>query len=170
MTRLKKYIFLSSILMLILCAFIGFGLKPLIVKADELEDTNLEVLDTTQSENSGNATPYGIYTRITLSLDGGNGEMWATAKNKLTIFPATVKVVVELYSSYTYQESYTNMTLVCKNNIDDLDMNSSIEARSSTNGEQKYWKARVYYKVDSNDWQELVTDTGLFDANGVYVM
>ena len=47
--------------------------------------------------------------------------MWATAKNKFTLFPSVVTVRVELYISDTYQDNYTNMTLVASNYINDLD-------------------------------------------------
>lgn len=116
------------------------------------------------------ASTYGVFTSLSLAIDGNNGEVWAIAKNKITIFPATVRVIIELYSSDTYQNSHQSMTLVAKNNINDLDMGHTIEARTSTNGKQKYWKARMCYKVDNDDWTVIVTDTILLDKNGVLII
>lgn len=90
-------------------------------------------------------------------------------KNDFTLFPATVIVIVELYSSDTYYESYTQMTLTSRNTIDDLNMGNTIKAEASTGGVQKYWQARMRYKIDNKAWEERVTDSLLYDANGNYI-
>lgn len=113
------------------------------------------------------AEPNGWYTKLSLSLCGNNGEVWAEVKNEFTLFPASVIVYVYLYSSDTYQDSYTNMTLENRNYISDLNIGKTVEARVSTNGEQKYWKARAYYNVDNKGWKNQVTDTLLLDAQGL---
>ncbi len=112
----------------------------------------------------------GIYTSLDLKIDGRNGEVWATVKNKFTLFPSTVYVIVQLYSSETYQDSWQNMTLVCQNSITDLDQGNSITTSASTNGEQKYWKARAYYKIDNKAWQEKTTETWLMNGDGIIVL
>ncbi len=166
MTRIKKFLSLGFLIALFLCCLIGFGLKPLIASADNVS----EVPEDWQTAEGEEAVPYGIFTSLDLALDCGNGEVWATVTNSFTLFPAVVRVVVELYCSDTYQENHSTMTLVCRNSIADLDMNKSIETRASTNGEQKYWKARMYYKVDSKDWKENETVCALISPEGVYVM
>lgn len=124
--------------------------------------------DTGDGEENGEATPY-LFTSLSLSIDGGNGQVWATARNDFTLFPSTVIVIVELYSSTTYYESFTNMDLVSKNNIDDLNIYQSISTYASTGGVQKYWQARMRYKIDSGSWEQRTTGTLTFDANGNYI-
>lgn len=166
MTRVKKFV--TLVLALALAALFGIvchSTKNMSAKAATVEQTAVPT-----ALNEEEATPYGLITNLTFALDGGNGEVWVTAKNSFTLFPAAVNVIVELYYSYDYQDSYTNMTLAGKNSISDLNMGSSIEARASTDGQQRYWKGRMYYKIDNKDWQEKVTDTVLYDGNGVVSM
>ena len=65
---------------------------------------------------------------------------------------STVQIYVFLYSSPTYQESYTEMTLENQKFIGDLDIKKSLRTSASINGVQRFWKARVKYKLDNNDW------------------
>lgn len=73
-------------------------------------------------EDAQEITPYSLGASLSLSINSGDGKVWATVKNDYTIFPGTISVIVQLYSSDTYAESYTQMTLVCANSIVDLDM------------------------------------------------
>lgn len=120
-------------------------------------------------ENVEEAETRGIYTSLSLSMDGGSGRVWATAKNDLTIFPSTVKVTVELYCSDVYYASYEKMTLAAQNSIDDLNMGESITVNCSTGGKQKYWQGRMVYKIDNKFPETKVTQTMIFDANGNYI-
>lgn len=117
------------------------------------------------SDNS-DIKPRGIYTALSISLNGGDGSVWTTVRNDLTIFPSTVVVIVELYASDVYYESYLNMELVSVNNTSDLNMGKSISASSSTNGKVKYWQGRMRYKVDSGSWKEKNTGTYKCDGAG----
>lgn len=123
--------------------------------------------DGTNAIKNDQATPLGVYTHLSLSINGGNGKIWATAKNDFTLFPATVMVIVELYSSDTYQGSYLNMTLVGSKTINDLNIGKTLTVECSTDGVQKYWQARMRYKIDSGGWQSEATRSLLFDANGI---
>lgn len=111
----------------------------------------------------------GLFTSLSLSIDGGNGSVWATVKNDITFFPSTVMVIVELYSSIGYQESHENMTLVVRKSTLDLNMGDSIVASSPTYGVQKYWQARMRYKIDDKEWEAKDTGTYLYNAEGEYV-
>ena len=112
------------------------------------------------------AVPYGVYTDISVSIGVKDGNVVAKAKNKFTLGTSKVQVYVELYSSTTYQDSCDNMTFAGSNYIDDLNIYKSIEILSSTNGEQKYWRAKVRYKLDNKEWQSLETRTILVSADG----
>lgn len=82
------------------------------------------------------------------------------------MFNSVIWVFIELYSSTNYQESYTNMELMAIDNIRDLNMGNSISVSVSTNGETRYWQARMRYKFDNNDWVAKTTSTFLYDGNG----
>ena len=120
-------------------------------------------------ENVEEAETRGIYTSLSLSMDGGSGRVWATAKNDFTIFPSTVKVTVELYCSDVYYASYEKMTLAAQNSIDDLNMGESITVNCSTGGKQKYWQGRMVYKIDNKAPESKVTMVMIFDANGNFI-
>lgn len=120
-------------------------------------------------ENIEEAETRGIYTSLSLSMDGGSGRVWATAKNDVTIFPSTVKVTVELYCSDVYYASYEKMTLAAQNSIDDLNMGESITVNCSTGGKQKYWQGRMVYKIDNKFSETKVTQTMIFDADGNFI-
>lgn len=120
-------------------------------------------------ENVEEAETRGIYTSLSLSMDGGSGRVWATAKNDLTIFPSTVRVTVELYCSDVYYASYENMTLAASNSISDLNMGESITVNCSTGGKQKYWQGRMVYKIDNKAPESKVTMVMIFDANGNFI-
>lgn len=66
------------------------------------------------AESSEDISTRGIYTSLSLSINGGDGRVWATVRNDITIFPATVMVIVELYSSDEYEENHENMTIVSR--------------------------------------------------------
>lgn len=125
---------------------------------DEMSNENVEGVETR-----------GIYTSLSLSIDGGNGRIWATAKNEVTIFPSTVRVTVELYCSDVYCASYENMTLAASNSISDLNMGESITVNCSTSGKQKYWQGRMVYKIDNKAPESKVTMVMIFDANGNFI-
>ncbi len=108
----------------------------------------------------------GLFVNVSIALDCGNGEVWVTAKNEFTLFPATVTVELELYSSDAYCSSYEQMTLVKKNSIDDLNIGKSFSVSDSTGGETKYWCGRMKYRVDKKDWKSSVTGMYHIDKNG----
>ena len=120
-------------------------------------------------ENVEGVETRGIYTSLSLSMGGGDGRIWATAKNDLTIFPSTVRVTVELYCSDVYYASYENMTLAASNSISDLNMGESITVNCSTGGKQKYWQGRMVYKIDNKAPESKVTMVMIFDANGNFI-
>lgn len=110
--------------------------------------------------------PYGLYTKINLNLNAGNGVVVAKAHNKFTLGKSTVRVDLYLYSSETYEDNYNLMKLENYGYVSDLDMNHSFEVKSSTNGVQKYWRAVMRYRLDSKDWVEKQSDTILISGYG----
>lgn len=112
------------------------------------------------------AEPLGLYTKISLSLGVSGTNVWAKAHNDFTLGMSTIQVYVELYSSLTYQDSCANMTLESKNYIGDLNINATLETTAPIDGVQRYWRARVNYKLDKKDWVSKETETCLYDING----
>lgn len=163
MTKLKRKILL--VILLLLTAFLSITLFASKITNAQTEQENNSV---TNIENEDIST-YGLYTDLRFSLDGGNGKVWASVKNKFTLFPATVTVYIYLFSSDTYCENYQDMTLVAQNYIYDLDQGNTVTATASTNLQQKYWKYRAYYQIDNKGWQENISDTLLFDEYGVLI-
>ena len=115
---------------------------------------------------SPDADPLGLVTKITLQIGASNGEVWADAHNDFTLGKSTVQVYVFLYSSPTYQESYTEMTLENQKFVSDLDIYQSVRTSAPINGVQRFWKARAMYKLDNKDWVYKETVALLIDADG----
>ena len=107
-----------------------------------------------------------LFTTLSLNIGVDNGEVWAAVKNEFTLGFATVRVYVQLYSSYTYQESYTNMTFESQTYVEDLNIYETVRTASPTNGEQKYWMARARYRINSGDWKDKVSSLWLIDVDG----
>ena len=114
-------------------------------------------------EQESSLNPLGLTTKLTFDLGHDKDEVFATVKNSFTFLPSRITIYLELYSSYDYQSSYTDMTLEKRAYCLDLDMGNSLEVRVSKNGETKYWKARIYFQFDEREWTEKTTETFLFD-------
>lgn len=111
-------------------------------------------------------TSCGLYTKLTFTVDSGNGQVWATAENSLTILPSTVIVELELYRSETYKESYAEMSLADSKYSADLDQGETLTVTASTDGKESYWKVKMRYKIDRDKWEEQISETLLFGADG----
>ena len=123
--------------------------------------------ETTQTDEE--VSTRGIFTSLSLSINGGDGKVWATVRNDITIFPATVQVIVEIYYSEEYQESYENMTVADRQATTDLNMGDSIVAEASTNGRELYWQGHMRCKIDNKAWETRSTGTIHYSANGDYM-
>ena len=152
----SKVIFLTSIIILLTLILFSAYFAPVVAHAET----------TIESEGTENDNARGIYTKLSLSINAKDGIVTATVKNDFTIGNSKIPVVVELYSSYTFQEYTSNMNLESRNTTTDLNIFKTISTSSSTNGEQKYWCALMRYKHDSDDWIEKVTSIILLDGNG----
>ncbi len=158
----KKSIVLIALSLLLFVAVLSLMIGTTTNYAKALDNTTDETVDP-------NISTRGIYTALSISINGGNGKVWTTVRNDVTIFPSTVIVIVELYSSETFQESHLNMKLEQKVQIGDLDLHKTITAEASTGGVQKYWQGRTRYKVDNGAWKEMSTGTCLYSANGDFI-
>lgn len=118
---------------------------------------------------SNEITPRGLTTSLSLTINSGDGKVWATVRNDLTIFNSTVVVIVQLYSSESYAESYTQMDLVCMNSIADLDMGKTISTEAETGGVEKFWLARMRFKIDSESWSSRQTGACRISASGEFL-
>lgn len=155
--------FLISVLLSF--AFCGM-LYPSLGMADTQSKETAYPLATSSTGNEAR----GLWTYITISIGGGDGCVWGLMKNEFTLFPSVIVAHVELYSSETYTEDYTQMTLEGRNSTLDLNQGETLEIRASTGGKQKYWKARMRYKMDDRDWVEDETVSVLYGANGELLM
>ena len=165
MLRFKKFFvvilaFFIVILMLLVCNNLSYSAYAEV--NNHILTNNSEVVDNEKQSSR-------LFTSLSISLNGGDGKVWTTVKNDFTLFPSTVLVIVQLYSSYTYCESYTEMTLVSENSTTDLNMGETIIAESSTGGEQKYWMGRMRYKIDGKSWEERTVGVLKYSAAGDYI-
>ena len=162
---MKKAIKMCAVLVGVVLFLLMFGSATMLAKAD----TNSEPVQVDETEAGEEVNTKGIYTSLSISLNGGDSKVWTTVRNDFTLFPSTVFVIVQLYSSYTYCEDYRDMTLVTATSTTDLNMGESIVAEASTGGEQKYWLGRMRYKVDNKDWEERTVGVGLYSAEGEFL-
>lgn len=125
----------------------------------------MESVEVQESEESREVEPR-LLTRLSLAIGAADGEVYARVKNEFTLGFAVVQVYAQLYSSYTYQNDYTKMTLESQAYIGDLNIYETLRTAAPINGEQKYWMARAYYKIDNGQWKDKVTKVWLVDANG----
>lgn len=112
------------------------------------------------------AETQGLYVVLRLALTSDGDVIYSTVTNTFTLFPSTVYVIVELYYSEEYYESYSDMTLAARNTIADLDQGESISASASTGGKQLWWQARMRYKKDNDTWKEMYTNSYEYAADG----
>lgn len=154
------------IIAVIMICFSYFGSALKVSALDMQEDTTvIEDVESQEIDFQSEAEPR-LLTRLSLAIGASNGEVYARVKNEFTLGFAVVQVYAQLYSSYTYQSSYTSMTLESQTYIQDLNIYETITTTASINGVQRYWMARAYYKIDTGDWKEKVTKVWLVDANG----
>lgn len=113
-------------------------------------------------------TPLGVYTKITLGMDSiYQGDIvYAQAYNKLTIGFSQVYVIVQLYSYPKYRDSCEMMNFEHQNSTHDLNMYEYLRVEARINGEARYWRARVEYRLDEGDWKYQETDTVYVTADG----
>ncbi len=164
MIKAKKVISVLLVFFLITLTFLFVNSQSKQVLAEEVNsETDISEEKTSDEEIS----PYWLAT-LSLTLNGGNGKIRATAKNDFTLFSSTVRVILELYSSLNYCEDYNKMTFVTAISADDLDIGTTLVSEASTGGVEKFWLARMRYKEDSGDWKEKIA-SGRYSADGTYL-
>lgn len=114
--------------------------------------------------------PKGILTDIQLSINGENGIISAQAYNYFTLGTSTIRVVLELYASDTYPQSYTNMQRQARGETADLNIFEELIISAPTGGKQQYWIARLQFKFDDRSWESRTTEPILYDGNGEIVV
>lgn len=160
MTKTKKLL-ICAVCLVFLSVFIlgGFGVRTMNVHADTVQPESTE---TANSEMS----PY-LFTTISLTLNGRDGKVWATARNDFTFLPSVVSVILLLYYSDSYCEDYNQMSLVKVVSTEDLDMGQSLVAEASTDGEERFWMGRVRFS-DGTGWKEEIV-FARYSADGTYL-
>lgn len=169
--KLQRIIKIATVLLICtLFVMLTFGIMSVknIYKV-YAETENLVSSEDPEIQDNTQQSVYGVTTSLSLSINSGDGKVWATVKNDFTLLPSTVVVIVQLYSSDTYAESYTEMELVCMNSIADLDMGKTISTEAETGGVEKFWLARMRYKIDSNVWQSRQTGACKISGDGEFL-
>lgn len=138
----------------------GAMLPAKALAADAAEAEGTQAVYTAEEEGRA------LFSYLKLTIEGSDGEVRAVAKNMFTFLPGTIEVQVELYSSVEYQESYTDMQVERRMYIGDLNQGKSLVASASTDGEQRFWTARMIYEIDTAGKEERIVGPWLFDADG----
>lgn len=155
----KNQRLISFILLLLIISFFVIFTVAFMRVSDETEATG-------EIQSDEYYSPAGLFTQLSIVLNGEDGKVWVTVKNEFTLFPSTVMVYVDLYSSSEFCESYEGMNLVAQNYISDLNIGESITAEASTGGAAMYWQGKMRYKIDSGNLEERSTAIVKFDAEG----
>lgn len=125
-----------------------------------------------KAETNGTQTsvePRGFYTNVEIYFSVIGTTVAATAENTFTFFPSTVKVTVNLYSSETYTENVSEMTLESTASIADLNMGNSLQTTAEINGRVLYWRGEVCYNLDNKPQEKKYTDIYRLSANGTVI-
>ncbi|MDE7215772.1 MAG: hypothetical protein K2O08_03090 [Clostridia bacterium] len=109
----------------------------------------------------------GLVTRISIDIGSYGDSIWARACNDFTLGFSTIQVYVYLYSSPTFQYTYRNMKLEAIDYIADLNIGKKLEVTAPIDGVERYWRARVKYRMDNKDWVEEETQSYLVNADGM---
>lgn len=157
------------ILMLTACAILMLASAAIFSANSVVYAAPTEQTESAQASEGDEGEIQPRWTDLSLSINCGDGKVWATVKNDFTLFYSTVNVIVMLYSSDFYTESYSEMTLTSYNEIADLDMGKTITTEASTGGVERYWIARMRYKINSGDWKEKTTGTCRISGTGEYL-
>ena len=137
-----------------------------------LLSTNTVVNRVYAEENDGTQqgeNDRGLFVTLSINIQGGDGQVFTTAKHDFSIFSSTVNIYVYLYYSTTLTTDYNNMTLAATAHSSDLDFGQTLTATASTGGEQRYWIGRMYYKIDTNDWESKTVGPVLYSASGALI-
>ena len=124
-----------SILMTFALFFMLFPSLGMAAASAEREQ-NANVTTKEQSYNEAR----GLFAILDIFIDSDGDHILGRVKNTFTLFPSTIVVYLELYSSEVYTEDHTQMTLD--------------------------WKARMRYQFDDRDWVERETISYLYSADG----
>lgn len=107
-----------------------------------------------------------LFTRLEIDLKTDAQVVTATVKNNFTLFPSTVEVYVELYSSVTRASIYYDMERQNVSYIADLNIGETLKTSASSGGETRYWQGRAYYRIDGGAWDEMLTEVVKLDGEG----
>ena len=110
-----------------------------------------------------------LTTSLSITLNGGDGKVWATVKNDISFFNPRVTVIVQLYSRDFYAENYADMNLVCANSVEDLDVGKTISVEAETGGKEKFWLARMRFKIGTGRWSSRYTAACRLSASGEFL-
>lgn len=164
MTKPKKIVGVIFGIVLVIALFIfEFGITKQSAYAQDAEQSTKVKYEENANDD---VSTRGLFTSLSLAIKGEDSKIRVTVKNDFTLFPATVYVIVELYSSLDYKERHEDMTLVSINSTMDLNMGETIYVEAPTGGVQQYWQGRMRYKIDNKAWEVRDTGTVKYSATG----
>ena len=94
-------------------------------------------------------------TNITLTVAEENGQVTATAKHDFSVFDKNVKIYVLLYYSTEFTVDHDEMTLAGYAFDGELKKGETLSVTAPSEGEESFWIARIYYKINDGRWEEM---------------
>lgn len=133
-------------LLLATALLLGIGVTPTVgtVLAAPASTPSAEIC---AAKKDDTAEPQ-MLTTVSVKTRADSEYVYAVAKNTFTLFISTVPVDIYLYSSVTYTDDISQMTLEATAHTGDLDVNKEITCKA-LHTEQKYWVAHCVFKTDS---------------------
>ena len=153
----------------IFSAAIAAIMLAVICFAYPINGTICKVYAAEDEETITNEPDRGLFVTVSISINGGNGQVWTTAQHEFSLFSTTVEIYVFLYYSTTFTTDYQDMTLACYSYASNLGRGDTLTATASTGGEQRYWIGRMYYSIDNREWESRIVGPKLYSSTGVYI-
>ncbi|MDE6790702.1 MAG: hypothetical protein K2J61_03165 [Clostridia bacterium] len=163
---------IKGLICALLCCLLTLCVALICVNANGVyaapQDYAAESEGAEEADGEGGISTYEL-ADLSLAINCGDGKVWATVRNDFAWFSPKVVVIVLLYSSETYTESYLNMRMESNNEISDLNMGKSITTEAPTGGVEKYWVGRMRYKINNGEWKTKQTATCRISASGEFL-
>ena len=95
------------------------------------------------------------FINISLTVAEENGQVTATASHDFSVLQKNVKIYVLLYYSETFTADHNEMTLADYAFDGQLSKGESLTVTAPTGDEERFWIARIYYKINDGRWEEM---------------
>lgn len=151
MFRFYKALLITAVSVIIIAFFSLFGYRG----------------DYARKIGDDNSAVGALAVFLSVGLGSRDGQAFAEATNKLTVFSGEVKVTLRLYrSNENPLKSDEKMEVVAETSVEDLDFTESVAVSYPVGEGSYFWMAEIVYSVDGGAEKTLDTKIMFFDGNG----